>query len=175
MSEERRQPWERQDWETATAFARFQCFFLPQEQPRSVVEAYRRYRRSKGATEEQVARIKQVPGTWFRWAYAKDKDGNPIPGAQTWAERAQAYDDHMAALAVQAEEAERRRILSQRFALQHKRVEALDALRVGTSSSATTPSRVARRRKAPSTARSSGSGSTTTCTRGASQARRFVS
>ncbi len=84
--------WEMQRWETAVAYDRFSRYFLVQDSPRSVVEAYRQYQRDKGATEEQVGRIKSTPGFWARWAYARTSQDEPINGALTWAERARAFD-----------------------------------------------------------------------------------
>lgn len=96
--------WDLQPWDTGVSFDRFRKFFLAQEQPRSLVEAYRRYRRWRGASEEEVRRIRAAPGTWKNWAYGHDARGRRIPNALTWAERARAYDVDAAAQRLRAEE-----------------------------------------------------------------------
>lgn len=89
-------PWELQPWDTGVSFDRFRNFYLTQEVPRSLVKVYRRYRRSRGASEEDVQRIRAAPGTWKHWAYGQDSKGRPIPHSLTWAERARAYDVDLA-------------------------------------------------------------------------------
>jgi len=99
--------WERQPWDTAASFDRFHRFYLPQERPRSVVEAYRRYRQTTG---KDPAKIRQAPGGWNNWAAGRDSKGQPIEGAKTWEQRAQAYDDHLAKLDRERWEARRRAV-----------------------------------------------------------------
>jgi hypothetical protein len=88
--------WELQPWDTSVSFDRFRNFYLTQEPPRSLVVAYRRYRSSRGASDEQVQRIRAAPGTWKNWAYGRDSKGRLIPTALTWAGRARAYDVDLA-------------------------------------------------------------------------------
>ena len=61
---------------------------LMQEPPRSLVEAYRRYRITTGSLQDHKKRIRQAPGLWRNWAYSRDYSGVSIPGARTWAKRA---------------------------------------------------------------------------------------
>lgn len=88
-----RQPWERQEYETDVSFDRFQRFYLSQMPPRSVDEAYRLW-----WAEKYQKRIEDVPNTkrktraWQEWAWPKDHP--------SWPQRAQAFDDHLAALRV---------------------------------------------------------------------------
>ncbi len=90
--------WARQPWDSDASFARFHEYYLPQESPRSLNEAYRRYladRRGpdKGQTK---AREKEAPGGWRRWFRGQNGKGQPIPDAKTWEQRAAAYDDYLA-------------------------------------------------------------------------------
>jgi len=85
--------WERQAWDTAASFKAFRTWLLQEQRPRSLDAAYR----------QQVGREWYAGGTrirasdtWRRWYQAKGKDGERIPGARTWEERARAYDDHLA-------------------------------------------------------------------------------
>lgn len=89
------QLWERQPWDTDASFHAFHSYYLPQEPPRSLPEAYRQYRREKGAKE--ASKIKRAPGNWERWAYGKNSKGIYVPGAYAWVERAAAYDSYLAA------------------------------------------------------------------------------
>ena len=83
-------PWERQSWDTSASFQAFRVY-LEQEAPRSVVEAYRQ------KTGKEKAKVSQAPGGWNNWAGGKDYKGDPIPNALTWAKRAEAWDDYLAA------------------------------------------------------------------------------
>lgn len=91
--ETRREPWERQNWESGTAFRAFREFYLSQDPPRSIDEAFRRYRRQRrGITE---APNKRCPGTWRRWSLGIDRDGVKLDeNVRTWIERADAWDQH---------------------------------------------------------------------------------
>lgn len=91
--------WERQPWDTDASFARFHTYYLAQERPRSIDEAYRRhYAELRGLPmgHNQVTE-KRAPGQWRRWARGQNGKGQPIPGAKSWEARAAAYDDHLAA------------------------------------------------------------------------------
>ena len=61
---------------------------LMQEPPRSIVEAYRRYRITTGSRQDHKKRIRQALGLWRNWAYSRDYNGEFILGARTWAKRA---------------------------------------------------------------------------------------
>lgn len=98
-------PWELQVWDSALSYKRFAEFYLTQEPPRSVVEAYRLYRLKLGSAQDQVERIRSVPGTWNNWAYGRDSKGVPIPGALTWAQRGRAFDIEQAQKMMRDEEA----------------------------------------------------------------------
>ena len=117
---EKPRAWERQAWETATAFQWFVEFYLPQTTPRGVTEAYRRWRHKKGLNEAQLAAIRQPPGSWKQWAYGTDEKGHPIPGRLTWAQRAAAWDQHLFAISMRDEEelwrGRRRQIREMEFA-----------------------------------------------------------
>jgi hypothetical protein len=39
-------PWDKQMWETALSYRRFVHYYLSQEPPRSLVQAYRQYRQN---------------------------------------------------------------------------------------------------------------------------------
>lgn len=92
--------WERQTWDTPTSYARFHPYYLLQDKPRSVDGAYRAYyaaQRGLQPGDDQVLR-KRAPGSWQRWARGQDSQGQPISGAKTWVERAEAYEKHLEAL-----------------------------------------------------------------------------
>lgn len=100
MSEERlekhankkAQLWERQPWDTDKSFFVFHIYYLPQEPPRSLNEAYKAYRFQSGV--KQVP--KRAPGVWQKWYRGENSRGKKIPGAANWEERANAWDDHQA-------------------------------------------------------------------------------
>lgn len=80
--------WERQEFDTEASFNAFHKYYLSQEPPRSVDEAYRRWYANRHGAGTEQGRI--APGIWRGWAWPKD---NP-----SWGNRAQAFDDHLAAL-----------------------------------------------------------------------------
>lgn len=85
--------WERQPWDTNASYTAFKDFYLPAEEPGRLIKAYRSYRRQKGAKQAS----KKVPGSWSAWSRGRHPtSGEPIPGAVTWAERAAAFDAHVA-------------------------------------------------------------------------------
>lgn len=84
--------WEEQPWDTPASFARFRAYYLPQPPPRSALEAYRRYKEARKRRERGTT--KTLPGSWQNWFQGRDRQGNPIPGAIGWQERADAYDAH---------------------------------------------------------------------------------
>lgn len=101
--------WERQPWDTAASYDRFARFYLPQTGQRSVDAAYRQYyaeRHELDVGGEAVGK-KVAPGSWQRWSRGQDIKGNKIPGARSWAKRAQAFDDHVFAEARAANKAKR--------------------------------------------------------------------
>lgn len=100
--------WERQEYETDTAFHRFHKYYLAQDPPRSVEEAYRQWRNKTHAQRTSSAQ-KKADGTWKRWAWPD------VDGAKSWAERAAAWDDHLASLR-QAEWEERHMSASEAMA-----------------------------------------------------------
>ena len=73
------QPWQKQPGESPTSFKRFTEFYLLQQPPRSLAEAYRRFRIRSGLDPAQAKRIKYTPAAWKNWAYARDTYGRPIP------------------------------------------------------------------------------------------------
>lgn len=92
--------WERQRWDTDASFARFHEYYLSQEQPRSIDDAYRHYYAAARGLQVGHKRVtqKRAPGQWRRWARGQNGKGKPIPGAKTWEERAAAYDNYLAEL-----------------------------------------------------------------------------
>jgi len=85
--------WERQPWDTSASWDRFVTYYLAQAAPRSVDEAYRRYRLQKDGIP---VTSKRAPGVWRTWSRGQDSQGNPIPGAVSWDARAKAYDEYLA-------------------------------------------------------------------------------
>ena len=104
--------WERQPWDTAASFDRFHRFYLSQERPRALDEAYRDYLAERRGLQKGAKEVasKRAPGQWQRWFRAQDGGGQPIDGAKTWEQRAQAYDDHLAQLDRERWEARRRAV-----------------------------------------------------------------
>lgn len=85
--------WERQPWDTNASYTAFKDFYLPAEEPGRLINAYRTHRRQTGT--KQVPN--RVPGNWSAWSRGRHPTtGEPIPGAVTWAERAAAFDAHVA-------------------------------------------------------------------------------
>jgi len=85
--------WERQPWDTNASYTAFKEFYLPAEEPGRLLKAYQAYGRHKGAKRAS----EKVPGNWSRWSRGRHPtSGEPIPGAVTWAERAAAFDAHIA-------------------------------------------------------------------------------
>lgn len=85
--------WERQPWDTTPSYNAFHKFYLSQDPIRSLDKAYRDYigreRRASGA----LIRCCQC---WRHWSLGRNWKGEALPGALTWAQRAQAFDDHVA-------------------------------------------------------------------------------
>jgi hypothetical protein len=106
--------WERQSWDTEASWDRFHRFYLVQDAPRSLNEAYRRYRSEQG--QDKVSE-NEAPGTWRKWFRGQDSTGKVIPGATTWEERAQAWDNHQAELDRQRWEERRQAVREQDWAL----------------------------------------------------------
>lgn len=104
--------WERQPWDTAASFDRFHRFYLPQERPRALDEAYHDYLAERRGLQKGAKEVtsKRAPGQWQRWFRAQDGAGQPIDGAKSWEQRAQAYDDHLAELDRERWEARRRAV-----------------------------------------------------------------
>ena len=133
---EKPRAWERQEWETATAFQWFSEFYLAQSAPRYVVEAYRRWREQKrpnrGPKEAQLSAIRNPPGSWKQWAYGTDEKGHPIPGRQTWSERAAARDAYLIFVAHKEEEelwrTRRKRIHELEFTTGEKLMERVERM-----------------------------------------------
>jgi hypothetical protein len=84
--------WKRQAWDSAASFAAFQKWLLQERRPRSLDAAYRAHvGRESDADSTKI----RASATWRRWYQARDKTNQPVPGAKTWEERAQAYDDYL--------------------------------------------------------------------------------
>lgn len=106
MAKKKRQIWERQPWDTPASFAAFHDHYLPQMPPRSLVKAFRRSRREKGAKGV----VKKLPGNWQRWSLGYNSKGKKIKGAIKWADRARAWEDHLANLDIDTWAARRKEI-----------------------------------------------------------------
>lgn len=96
--------WERQPYDSSASYARFRDYYLVQKPPRSLNAAYRAYyaaRRGLSPDDDRVL-SRRASGRWQYWANGLDYDGQrildergePVP---TWRERADAYDDWVAA------------------------------------------------------------------------------
>lgn len=94
------QPWERQPWDTEKSYLYFRKYYLevpPDE--RGMRDSYTRYRADKGLPPDPGG---QVPGSWVYWFNGKNHEGLQPKGSvyalsRTWAQRANAYDDHQRA------------------------------------------------------------------------------
>lgn len=93
--------WKRQAWDTSASYRAFADFYLPQDAPRSINQAFRL---CKGYPKDAA---KAAPGVWRNWAQGKDPKGRSIPGAISWEKRAQAWDDYQKELAFEQETKER--------------------------------------------------------------------
>ena len=102
--------WERQPWDTDASYAAFALYYFSQKPPRSVNEAYRTKNPIRVAKGQQDAR--NAPSNWRRWSTGKDPKNRQKyyilqhdDGTQetkivpSWADRAQAFDDHQLKLA----------------------------------------------------------------------------
>lgn len=117
MTEEKPAAWERQPYETPAAWAYFRIY-LEQDPPRSINAAYRAFKARKG---HETARAKQAPGSWRAIANGKRQNGEEIPGAMTWEQRAAAWEDHLDNL-------DRQKWAARRRELKEKEWEAGSAL-----------------------------------------------
>lgn len=102
-------PWERQVWDTDVSYYNFQTYYLAlPTNERNLQQAYRNYRASKGLQQVSKRGKKfHAPGNWRNWADGKDPYGRRLPSSVfaeslPWAERARAYDAHLAAQAQKA-------------------------------------------------------------------------
>src|SRR5574341_366857 len=110
--------WERQPYDTEASYHAFVTYFLPQEPPRMLTVAYRRYWQEKRFQEllegyegvisseirataqlkaQQEAADKVASGTWQMWSRGNAHGGAKIPGAVSWEKRANAYDHYQSA------------------------------------------------------------------------------
>lgn len=89
--------WERQSWETPTAYDRFLRFYLSQDEPRSVDAAFRAWYAEKHGLDPGDEQVKKrsAPGTWRNWSTGRKWNGDPIGGAWPWRDRADAYNAHV--------------------------------------------------------------------------------
>lgn len=85
------QPWQRQPYETDTAFDRFHTYYLiAQSPPRSVDEAYRLWKAEKGQLGDKKGAKLRASTQWQTWAWPKGDN------VMSWPERAQAFDNYRA-------------------------------------------------------------------------------
>jgi len=108
--------WERQPWDTDASFAKFHAYYLAQDAPRSLNEAYRRYRLQQGSRRVASDGPIYAPGSWQQWYRGQNTKGEVKPGAVGWDERARAWDNHQAQLDRERWEARRKRIREADFA-----------------------------------------------------------
>ena len=109
MSQVSGNPWDRQVWDTDVSYYNFQTYYLAlPANERNLQQAYRNYRASKGLQRVSIKGKKfHAPGNWRNWSEGKDPYSRRLPGsafadALTWAERARAYDTHLATQAQKA-------------------------------------------------------------------------
>lgn len=105
--------WERQPWDTNASYQAFKDYYLPENEPGRLIKAYRQYwqetgreKGTKGARKNSTVHVDSreptaVPGRWSAWSRGCDSNGKPIPNAYTWAQRAAAFDAHIAHLELQ--------------------------------------------------------------------------
>ncbi|MBK8987358.1 MAG: hypothetical protein IPM39_14990 [Chloroflexi bacterium] len=104
--------WERQPWDTNASYKAFKEYYLPAEEPGRLANAYREYRRQIGGKQAAP----KVPGNWSAWARGRHPtSGEPLPDAATWAERAAAFDAHVAQQELKALAAAKARNKQQRM------------------------------------------------------------
>jgi hypothetical protein len=104
--------WERQPWDTNASYQAFKDYYLPAEEPGRLLKAYQEYRRQKGAK----GAADSVPGNWSRWSRGRHPtSGEPLPDAASWAERAAAFDAHVAQQELKALAAAKARNKQQRM------------------------------------------------------------
>ncbi len=87
-------PWEMQPWDTVYSFQRFNDYYLLQDPPHTLIAAYRLYRLKTGLNQAYLKRLRSLSSAWARWAYARNGNNEPIDGALTWEQRANAFDRH---------------------------------------------------------------------------------
>lgn len=84
------------EWETYLSYTRFRDFYLVQDNPRRLVEAFRRWRIAESKiSQEEAQSIKEANGSWKIWAYGKGGKKGEGGNYPTWEERAIAYDEHI--------------------------------------------------------------------------------
>lgn len=105
-------PWEQRPEESAKWFARFERYRL-MEPPRSITIVFQQ----EEVTKNRENPRKKLGGDWYEAAHQFE-----------WEKRAAAWDAEQTAERERQIKAEKERILTTRFALMHKRVEALNAL-----------------------------------------------
>lgn len=87
-------PWDRQPWDTDKSYTYFRDYYLSLDpKDRSVPEAYRRYRASRGYAKVDVV----LPGSWVNWSRGANTQGKKPKGtvyehAKSWQERSAAFD-----------------------------------------------------------------------------------
>lgn len=103
--------WDRQPWDTDTSYYIFQTYYLPmQPNERTLADAYRNYRLSKGLLKTTPAgALINAPGAWKNWSEARNPKGQKPAGtvfenSTTWPARARAYDTYLQEQARRAEE-----------------------------------------------------------------------
>lgn len=106
MAKKKPKLWERQSWDTPASFAAFHDHYLPQMPPRSLLKAFNRRRREQG----RKGASKSLPGNWGRWSLGHNSKGKKIKGSIKWANRANAWDDHLANLDIDIWSARRQQV-----------------------------------------------------------------
>lgn len=124
--------WEKQEFDTPKSYQMFLSYYFPQEQPRSVNEAYRAH---KPLTQAQLKKSggidnRAAPSNWRRWAQGKDPRGREkiyqelqddgeyiVKRVPTWAERAEAWDLHLASIIIEAQRVDEQQMANDTRAL----------------------------------------------------------
>lgn len=115
MSDEQQQPWGRLEGEPDRWYRRYERYRL-MEPVRSIAAVYQEeHAEQEESASTDVKRRLKVPGEWYK-----------VAEQWRWDERVAAWDSYLDAEIEKTIATERKKVLRSEFALQHKRVEALN-------------------------------------------------